>query len=48
MFVLVTAVVDTLVLALDVEDPVLIEIVVGDQGTELQDGLGPRQSPPVR
>jgi hypothetical protein len=43
--ILVAAGVGALVFAVEVELPVLVEVAVGDNGAEVQDGFGAGQAP---
>src|SRR5271165_1327346 len=45
MAVAVSGVVDAFVLAAEVEAPVVLEVAGGDEGAELEDGLGAFESP---
>ncbi len=48
MAVAVSGVVDAFVLAAEVEAPVALEVAGGDEGAELEDGLGAFEAPAVR
>src|ERR1700750_1369504 len=45
MAVAVSGVVDAFVLAAEVETPVVLEVAGGDEGAELEDGLGAFEAP---